>query len=443
MTLRMRLTLLATTLVMLVLALSSVVIVQIQGRVLTRGVDEALAQRADNVEAQVGALSPGAALPGEGDPEDSFLLVLEESGAVRSASPNVTRARVGVRPTSTQLLLTVSLHLDATESFRVLTRPLPADPTATLVVGKNLDDVRDSVRVLTYSLAAAVPIIVLVLAAMAWWLTGRALRPVEEIRTEVAAITGSQLHRRVPVVGANDEISRLALTMNSMLERVQQATDRQRQFVADASHELRSPLARLRSSLEVGIAHPQSLPPGETLTEALHDAQELQQLLDDLLFLARSEAGSDPLNATDVDLDDLVLSAAAGLRAAGGLEVDIRQVSAARVHGDARQLARAIRNVVDNARRHATSRVAFELSERDGRSVLAISDDGPGVPEGDRERVFSRFTRLDVPRTRDAGGSGLGLAIVRDIVGRHGGTVAVVASPRGGAQVVMSFPGAH
>ncbi len=437
MTLRARITLLATGLVSLVLLVSGIALVQVQGDLLTRGVDEALLQRADNVQDQAGRL---VVLPADGDPEDTFLQVVEADGTVRAATPNVSGAPAAVRPNGRESIRTVSLRRPIEHAFRVLARPLASDPTATLVVGKNLDDVSDSVRVLTTSLAVAIPIVVLVLALSAWWLTAGVLRPVEQIRAEVADITASELHRRVLEPGGDDEISRLARTMNAMLERVQHATDRQRQFVADASHELRSPLTRLRSALEIARAHPETTSPHETISEALHDTGALQQLVDDLLFLARSEAGANPPSDTEVDLDDLVLSAATRLRARSELIVDVRAVSAARVRGDPRQLARAIDNVVDNAQRHATSVVAFELTERGGRSELAVSDDGPGVAEADRQRVFTRFTRLDESRSRDSGGSGLGLAIVHDIVTRHHGRVAFEPNSHRGARLVMSFP---
>ena len=437
MTLRARITLVATALVSMVLLVSGIALVQVQRDVLTRGVDEALLQRADNVQDQAGRL---VVLPADGDPEDTFLQVVDAHGTVIAASSNVAVAPAAVPPTRRESIRTVLLRHPVDHDFRVLARPLTSDPTATLVVGKNLDDVSESVSVLTKSLALAIPVVVFVLAILAWWLTAGVLRPVEQIRAEVADITATELHRRVLQPRGEDEISRLARTMNAMLERVQHATDRQRQFVADASHELRSPLTRLRTALEVALAHPETTSPRETISEALHDTGALQHLVDDLLFLARSEAGADQPSDAEVDLDDLVLAAARRLRARCGLAVDVSAVSAARVRGDARQLARAIDNVVDNAQRHATSTVAFELTERDGRSELVISDDGPGVAEGDRQRVFTRFTRLDMSRSRDSGGSGLGLAIVHDIVTRHHGTVEFDVNSHGGARIVMSFP---
>ena len=441
-TLRFRLTLLATALVAFVLLASALALVVVQQRLLTRGVDEALLQRADNVQAAVMQQPAGTLLPGEGDREDSFLQLLTPNGSVVASSANVA-ALPAVAPAAggSSRFRTVSVSSLSSHDYRLYTRPLNSAAGArTLLLGKNIDDVNDSVTILKTSLAVAIPIVVSLLATGVWWLTGRVLRPVEAIRSEVAGITGGELHRRVPVQSRDDEISRLARTMNAMLERVQQATDRQRQFVADASHELRSPLTRIRSELEIGLAHPEAAPPQETFREVLTDTRQLQQLVDDLLFLARSESGVHARPDRVVDLDDLVLQQASQLRARGLVNTDVRAVSAGRVTGDPHQLARAIANLISNAERYATTTVAFELHESDGQTVLAISDDGPGIPEGQRQTVFTRFTRLEPSRSREAGGAGLGLAIVYDIVARHAGTIVITEAHPTGSRIVMSFP---
>jgi signal transduction histidine kinase len=446
-TLRARLTLLATALVSAVLLASAIALVEVQQNLLTRGVDEALVQRADNMQSAVIHQAAGSSLPGEGDREDSFIQVVDQRGRVLASSANVASlAAVAAPPVSgaRERLQTTPVSGLSLHAYRVLARRLSSDPAGrTLVVGKNLDDVDESVKVLTTSLSVSLPVAVALLATTMWWLTGRVLRPVEEIRREVASITGSELHRRVPVPHADDEISRLARTMNAMLERVQHATDRQQQFVADASHELRNPLTRIRSTVEVAMAHPQTLSPSEACADVLADTAELQQLVDDLLFLARSESGRRPEPFPPVDLDDLVLAEASRLKARSPLTVDVSAVSAARVSGDARQLARAIANVVENAERHAATTIRFGLSERNGQSELDVSDDGPGIPEEHRRAVFTRFTRLDPSRSREGGGAGLGLAIVLDIVTRHHGTVAISSNDPSGTRLTMSFPRAE
>lgn len=443
-TLRSRLTLLATALVALVLLASAFGLVAAQQRLLIRGVDEALVQRADNVQAAVARDPAGTVLPGEGDREDSFLQLLDANGTVIASSANVAAlppvAPILAAPASSSFRTVSHLPLSPSD-YRIYNRRISSGSGAKiLLVGKNVDDVNESVSILETSLAISIPIVLALLAAVVWWLTGRVLRPVEAIRGEVASITGAELHRRVPVHSRDDEISRLARTMNAMLERVQQATDRQRQFVADASHELRGPLTRIRSELEIGLAHPGRGHIDDAYRELLTDTKQLQQLLDDLLFLARSESGVLPRPDTAVDLDDLVLEQASRLTARGQVRANVEAVSAGRVTGDPHQLARAIANLVSNAERHATTTVTFDLHETADRTVLTITDDGLGIPEDQREAVFARFTRLDPSRSRDAGGAGLGLAIVHDIVDRHRGTVTITAAHPAGARITMSFP---
>ena len=443
-TLRSRLTLLATALVALVLLTCAFALIAAQHRLLIRGVDEALVQRADNVQAAVADQPAGTVLPGEGDREDSFLQLLDPNGSVVASSANMAALPAvapALVPRASPIWRTVAHVRLSSYDYRIYARPVSSAPGArTLLVGKNVDDVQESVSVLKTSLAVSIPIVLALLAAMLWWLTGRVLLPVEAIRSEVASISSPELHRRVPVQSRDDEISRLARTMNAMLERVQEATDRQRQFVADASHELRSPLTRIRSALEVSLAHPTAAPPEDSYRELLADTIELQQLVDDLLFLARSESGVLPRPDTTVDLDDIVLEQASRLRARGQVQTDVHAVSAGRVTGDPHQLARAIANLASNAERYATTTVAFELHQSAGQTVLAITDDGPGIPEDQRQAVFSRFTRVDPSRSREADGAGLGLAIVRDIVTRHRGTVVITGAHPTGARVVMSFP---
>jgi signal transduction histidine kinase len=438
-TLRARLTGAATAVVAVVLAASSVALVEAQRHSLLSGVEEALVQRADNLQPSVMQGPAGQTLPGEGDREDSFVQLIDARGRVARATPNLTGLPAVTAPGggAADSFHDVALPRLSAHSYRVLTRPVMS---GTLVVGKNVDDVQESVGTLTRSLAVAVPLVVLLLAGLLWWLTGRVLRPVESIRTEVAGIGAAELHRRVSVPRRDDEISRLASTMNAMLERVQQATDRQRQFVADASHELRNPLTRIVSALDVAAAHPRLTPQEQTLQEVRADTAQLQQLVDDLLLLARTEPGS-PLPAADpVDLDDLVLDDAARLRQRGLVGVDTSQVGPARTTGDARQLARVIANLSSNAERYASSTVHYALRETADTCELVVADDGRGIPTEQRSAVFSRFVRLDGARSRDNGGVGLGLAIVSDIVLRHGGHVIVQPVEPHGARLVVTLP---
>ncbi|MEL7208299.1 MAG: ATP-binding protein, partial [Actinomycetota bacterium] len=289
-------------------------------------------------------------------------------------------------------------------------------------------------------LLIVVPLVVVLLGAVVWWLVGRTLHPVEAIRAEVANIGATELDRRVPTPDTDDEIARLASTMNAMLDRLEDAVRKQQRFVADASHELRSPLTRIRTEVEVALADNGHDDSAAILASVLEETGELQRLVADLLHLARSDAGLTSSKREVVDLDDLVFQEARRLRA-DGYQVDIDRLSAAQVSGDAYQLTRVVRNLLDNAARHANQLVTIELGEAGGWARLVVSDDGHGVPAADRERIFERFTRLDDARTRDHGGAGLGLAIARDIVDAHGGQLVLTDSGRStGACFVATIP---
>ena len=438
-TVRSRLTAAATAVMVLMLVVASIMIVTIQRTSMISGVDETLRQRADNLE----PVDPEAReLPTEGDAEDSFAQLLDARGAVVGSSANVVGvpAVTSVRPQPPGGARLTTVDVDRPDGqFRVYVRALPPRGTGRyLVVAKNLDDVRENVQVLIITLAIATPIIGLLLAALAWWVIGRTLRPVQAIRTEVEDIQGDQLHRRVPVPDTDDEIAELARTMNDMLGRLESSTLRQQQFVDDASHELRTPLTRMITDLDVSLAHPDQEPSAETMQRLRGEATELHQLLHDLLYLARSS--HTPPTAQEVDLDDVALSVAKEVRARSAVDVDTTGVRAARVSGDGRAIARAVSNLLDNAVRHARSRVAISTDALDGVCRVVVDDDGTGIAAADRQRVFERFTRLDEARTRGAGGAGLGLAIVSDIAARHGGTVEVTDATLGGARLILAFP---
>jgi signal transduction histidine kinase len=233
------------------------------------------------------------------------------------------------------------------------------------------------------------------------------------------------LHRRVPEPGTGDEIDRLSRTMNAMLARIEDAAARQRRFVADASHELRSPLTAIRAQLEVDLAHPQRANWQTTEQDVLDETARMQRLVEDLLVLAQSDTGGLPMRRERVDLDDLVLDEARPLQTRGRVVVDLTGMSGGQVIGDADQLRRVLRNLFDNAERHANRVVRVRLHETDANVELAVIDDGPGIPADQRGRVFERFARLDDARARDVGGTGLGLAIAREIVVAHGGTLTI------------------
>ncbi|MFD5265785.1 ATP-binding protein [Streptomyces sp. NPDC058335] len=302
--------------------------------------------------------------------------------------------------------------------------------TLTVYAGAPLSTERTAVRTALTVMLIGFPLLLAVVAGVTWLMTRRALRPVEGIRREMAAITASaDLARRVPEPDTHDEVARLARTTNETLAALEAAVERQRRFVADASHELRSPIASLRTQLEVGAAHPELLDvPG-----AVEDTVRLQHLAADLLLLARLDAGERPAD-TRVDLAALTRD-----EAAGRVRVTV-DAEPAEVSGSRGQLRRVLANLLDNAQRHARETVTVTVRREGGLAVVAVADDGDGVPEADRERVFERFVRLDAARSRDDGGAGLGLAIARDVALRHGGTLTVRATPEGGALFELRLP---
>jgi signal transduction histidine kinase len=321
---------------------------------------------------------------------------------------------------------------------------LPGGGEATLVYGVTLEQADTAVRTAVVLLAVGVPVLVLLLVGVTWVVTGRSLRPVERMRAEVETIRAARPDARIEVPDTGDEVARLATTMNAMLDRLDRSAESQRRFVSDASHELRSPIASIRQHAEVAVAHPDSTAVSELADVVRSEAVRLQDLVTGLLELSRLDEGG-IRGRRAVDLDDLALDAVARARAraqdqlggAPGVRVDGSAITAARVLGDERVLAGVVRNLVDNAVRHAVSCVVVALTEQDGSAVLTVDDDGSGVPEAERERVFERFVRLDEARSRDAGGAGLGLAIVRDAVRAHGGDASVTTSPLGGARFVV------
>jgi signal transduction histidine kinase len=306
-------------------------------------------------------------------------------------------------------------------------------------VAASLSGVDHNIRSVGTSLATGLPLLLALVAGTTWVIVGRALRPVERIRAEVADLSAGTLGRRVPEPGTEDEIGRLAKTMNAMLERLERSTDRERRFVGDASHELRSPIAALRTELEVARSDGRR-PWTNADEEMLGEVLRMERLVDNLLVLARSDAAPDSKSRSVIDLDDVVLAEVTRARENGRVPVRVEAFAPARVRGDAHALGRVVRNVLENGQRHAAAAVTVDLSVENGTVELAVQDDGLGIPTSARERIFERFTRLDDARDRVHGGAGLGLAIARDVVRLHGGDVRVENSAYGGASFVIRVP---
>ncbi|HZM77532.1 MAG TPA: ATP-binding protein [Candidatus Limnocylindrales bacterium] len=317
-------------------------------------------------------------------------------------------------------------------------------PRATVYVLVSPIDATEAVASADSFLRVGVPLAVLFVAGIAWIVTGRALRPVERIRARLAEVSASQLHERVPVPRTGDELAHLARTMNATLDRLEEAVAKQQRFVADAAHELRSPLASLRNTFEVTIAYPDDADITGLAILGLRHTTRLQALTDDLLLLARLDPATAPCHQV-VDLAALAEEQVAErlYLHPDGPKFVAQTTGEATVAGDEAQLARLLRNLLDNAARHARTTVTVTTqTDQQSQTILTVADDGPGIPIADRERVFQRFTRLDHARSRDTGGTGLGLAIARDIATRHRGTLTVADSPHG-AKLILRLPARH
>ena len=314
-----------------------------------------------------------------------------------------------------------------------------ATGTYTVLVGAGSESAEHTVALVALLLAIAATIITGAAALANFRLVKYSLRSVETIRSRVAEISTSDLSQRVPVPPPNDEISALATTMNEMLARVESGHDAQRRFVGDASHELRSPLASILSALEVAQEFPEAIDDELTTGTLLPEAQRMHALVEDLLLLARADERGLAVRQDDIDLDVLAEGEVSRLRRKGDLDIRLHS-EAAVITGDLGGIARLLRNLLDNAIRHARSTVEIGVKQRNTSSVLTVADDGPGIPTEDRTRVFDRFVRLDSDRSRDGGGSGLGLAIVAEIVAAHNGTVSIDDRTGGGTVVTVTFP---
>lgn len=365
--------------------------------------------------------------------DDEIVQLIGPDGSVRVASED---AREALGSTTLPVSDDAQISIVDEEQMLVVSEDLDGDQT--LVLAVPVDDDVETLATVSTLLAIAVPLLLLLVAVTTWLVVGRALRPVERIRERVDGITAERLHQRVPVPETADEIAALATTMNGMLDRLDAAATAQRRFVSDASHELRSPLATIRQHVELAQAHPDVTSIGELAEVVSEEGLRLQGIVESLLLLARLDEGTSTHDEA-VDLDDIALGEVRRLRAVG-LEVDGSGIRAARVRGDPRLLGQLVRNLADNAVRHSRGRVAIGVTPSDRHVFVTVEDDGAGIPDEERERIFERFVRLDDARSRDAGGSGLGLAIARGIAASARGTLAVDDSRWGGARFVLTLP---
>jgi signal transduction histidine kinase len=431
---RVRITVVAASVVALALALGAAGFWFTLSTTLHAQVEAAAAQDAEAFAEQVDTAGPES-LP-DIDDERFWQVIDRDSGAVVAASDaaedlGALADREGDVPEL--------IWLDPEEApFAVAVERVGGDWI--VVAGRSTEEIESTLGTVGLLLAVSVPIVVGVVALTTWIAVGRSLAPVERMRRQVEQMSASDLSARVDEPETRDEIGRLAHTMNGMLARLEESQIAQRRFVSDASHELKSPLASLRQYAEVARAHPDRISSEELSDAVLDEGARLERLVQGMLVLTRADEGGLALSVTDVDLDDLLLAEATRLRALGAVSVEVTGVHPARVRGDLGLLRQVTRNLADNAARHARGRVVFSATQTASGAQLSIEDDGAGIAEADRDRVFERFVRLDEARARDAGGSGLGLAIVREIVRAHGGDVRVDAGGLGGARFVVSLP---
>lgn len=429
--LRARLTVIATAALAVGIAAGSILLLRGFATSRIHAIDASSRPVVDNIAGLVAAGATPVTLPVQAGQSAQ---VLSGTGAVISVSPGTshTLPLVGIG-LATRIAREgpTSLRVDqvaASGVNRVLVRAVrTGEGTEFVVVAESLQDERATLHSLGRFVAVAAPVLLAVFGATVWLLLGRALGAVTALGRGAEAITDPGAGARLPLPDSEDEIRDLAVSLNAMLERLDAAATRERQFVGDVAHELRSPLASIYTQLEVALNEPDAATRFELLSGTLQDTQRLGGLVDDLLTLARMESDTD-LATEAVDLAELA---------------DVQSSGEMLVTGDRRSLARAIDNLVANAHRHAKGAVVVSVDRVDPSMVeVRVDDDGVGVPVEDRQRVFERFVRLDDARARDDGGTGLGLAIVRATALAHGGSIRIEDSELGGARFVLSLPAA-
>ncbi|MUL66947.1 two-component sensor histidine kinase [Mycobacterium sp. CBMA 234] len=433
---------LSASVVLIALVIAGVGLLLVLNTTLLTAADDAAAERVRNVASALRDDSPtdldNALLTS--DQRVVAVQVINAAGQVVRRSPDASTTPLipvaDVTPTRRTGIRGVEPDKDLRISGQRIHAPLG---DYIILVASGSESIESTLKTVAVLLGAGAPIIVAAAAAASYSLVKRSLRSVEAIRTRVSDISTSDLSERVPVPTHRDEISELARTMNAMLARIEDGHAAQRRFVGDASHELRSPLAAIISALEVGQEHPELLNPELTTGTLMPEAYRMQALVEDLLLLARADERGLLLRTEDVDVDVLAEDEATRLRRVSAHTVRT-QLRPARISGDAAALTRVLRNLLDNAERHALSLIEISVRDGDGAAELVVGDDGPGIPSDARQRVFDRFVRLDSSRSRSGGGSGLGLSIVAEIVSAHGGQVSIDDRPGGGTQVRVSLP---
>jgi two-component system OmpR family sensor kinase len=377
----------------------------------------------------------------QGDRPGSFRHPLQtDSGAIFAA----LRGRDATQPIALTLF-----HREG--SFRVAVRPLLAGQQRFIVAGAYpLREVEDTLERIRGLFLITIPLLIVSAATGGYFLAKRSLAPVASMSARAAEIGASTLHERLPAA-SQDELGDLARTLNGLLDRLERSFAQQRRFMADASHELRTPTAILRTEADVTLsqAHRTEAEYRESATVVQDAARRLSRIVDDIFLLARADAGHLVMHPAAIDLEDVVQDAIRSVRQIAdrrGVRVDMLDVVEAPFHGDADLLGRVLLNLLDNAIKHSPEggTVDVHMSTTATRYEVAVVDGGPGVPPEDHERVFERFVRLDSVRSRAenslTSGAGLGLGIARRIAGMHGGTLRIADSRPGHTRFQLSLP---
>jgi signal transduction histidine kinase len=357
--------------------------------------------------------------------------------ATNTSQSFLDRLRVGLSDEETPLFGKV-MPSNLTQDRFAISRVAVQTPSGQLVlnVASPLQGIHDTISRITNALLVIIPALVTLVGVTTWLMTGWAFRPVTAITRRANAIGLSNLHERVPEPASDDEIGELARTMNGMLARMERSREQQQRFMSDASHELRSPVASIKVQLETALLDEAGTDWPAVARTVLQENERLAGLVTDLRASSRLEEERRQSHV-EVDLDEVVLEQT---RRTFDVELDRSKLGAGRIMGVSDELASLVRNLIDNAVRHAATRVAVSLRTAGPFVRLTVDDDGPGIAPADRQKVFERFARLEDGRTRDAGGSGLGLALAKRIVEAHDGRIFVETAALGGASFVVEFP---
>ena len=440
--LRTRVTAVASVAITGAVVLGVLVMYLLQMGAVRRTIDSQLRAYATQIAASAAGGRLPQPLPQSTSDSNAQAQVIDEDGSVLTATRTLAgRPAVYLLPAGSDspVRQKAAEGIIPTEVRVVALRATVGGRSVVIITGTSTDLLRQVNSEFGRHLLWGLPVILILAAGTVWLVVGRALRPVERIRHAVTDITSADLSQRVPEPATSDEIANLARTMNDMLARLDAAATKQRRFVADASHELRSPLAAIRTTLEVGLAHPNTAPWPVIAERAAQQSERLEDLIQQLLLLAKADEHQLAAQQHIVDIAALLHDVVASTQA-DHVDVKLDAAAVLSVVGNPDHLERLLRNIIDNAVRHANRHVIITATVTSDQVRIEIDDDGPGIPTEDRKRVFDRFVRLDNSRERNSGSAGLGLAIAREITLAHRGRIVIADNLAGGTRVIITLP---